>query len=167
MQPPPIAFSIQIAASPEAVYAVYADVAGWSRWDPDTRAAGLDGPPQEGTRGWLKPRKGFQVAMRVIEAVPGRSFTVECPVLGNRMRFEHELTPEGGGVQVTHRVTFDGWLAGWLDRTVGRDVREGLPRTLESLRAYVEQDAERPAKQRAPGGLPPASATHLSPTDQR
>jgi uncharacterized protein YndB with AHSA1/START domain len=139
MQPPPIAFSIRIAASPEAVYAAYADVAGWPRWDPDTRAAGLDGPPREGARGWLKPRKGLKVAMRVVEAQPGRAFNVECPVLGSRMRFDHELVADGGGVQVTHRVSFHGWLAGWLDRTVGRDVRAGLPRTLESLKAHVEQ----------------------------
>ena len=79
--------------------------------------------------------------MRVTEATPGRSFTVECPVLGSRMRFEHELVPVAGGVQVTHRVNFQGWLAGWLDRSVGRDVREGLPRTLASLKAHVERAA--------------------------
>ncbi|TWO70567.1 polyketide cyclase [Caenimonas sedimenti] len=139
MQPPPIAFSIHISASPEAVYEVYADVPGWPRWDPDTRAAGLDGSLQAGARGWLRPRKGLKVAMHVAEATPGRSFTVECPVLGSRMRFGHELVPAAGGVQVTHSASFHGWLAGWLDRTVGRDVRAGLPATLVSLKAHVEQ----------------------------
>ncbi len=144
-QPPPLAFSIRIDASPEAVYDVYADVPGWPRWDPDTRAAALDGPLQAGARGWLKPRKGFKVSMRVTQASPGHGFTVECPVLGSRMRFDHEIVPETGGVRVTHRVHFEGWLAGWLARTVGRDVQAGMPHTLASLKRHVEQGLHRPA----------------------
>ncbi len=139
MHPVPIAVRIRIEAPPRAVFALYEDVANWHRWDPDTRAAALDGPPRAGARGWLRPRKGLRVRMEIVEAVPDRAFTVECPVLGSRMRFEHELAPDGGGVWVTHRVSFHGWLARWLDRTVGRDVRAGLPRTLASLQRHVEQ----------------------------
>lgn len=133
--------SIHVAATAGAVYAVWADVPRWPQWDPDTRRASLDGPLAVGARGRLTPRKGFTVAMRVVQAEPGRHFTVECPVLGNVMRFEHLLRPMDGGVQVTHRVSFHGWLAGWLRRTVGQDVRRGLPATLRGLKARAEQGA--------------------------
>ena len=133
--------SIHVAATPNAVYAVWADVPHWPQWDPDTREASLDGPLATGAKGRLKPRKGFAVPMRVVEAVAGEHFTVECPVLGSVMRFEHVLRLCDGGVQVTHRVTFHGWLAGWLMRTVGQDVRRGLPVTLQGLKARVEQGA--------------------------
>lgn len=131
--------SIHVAATPGAVYAVWADVPRWPQWDPDTREASLDGPLATGAKGRLKPRKGFAVPMRVVQAVPGEHFTVECPVLGSVMRFEHVLRPQDGGVLVTHRVTFQGWLAGWLMRTVGQDVRRGLPVTLRGLKALVER----------------------------
>lgn len=133
--------SIHVAATPDAVYAVWADVPRWPQWDPDTREASLDGPLAAGAKGRLKPRKGFAVRMRVVRAVPGEHFTVECPVLGSVMRFEHVLSLRDGGVQVTHRVTFHGWLSGWLMRTVGQDVRRGLPVTLRGLKARIEQGA--------------------------
>jgi len=129
---------IVVNASAAAVYAAYADVAGWPRWDPDTREAWLPGF-HPGARGRLRPRKGLAVAMELVEARPGQGFTVECPVLGSRMQFGHELRPlPDGGVEVVHRVAFRGWLAGWLRRTVGRDVRAGLPVTLASLKRHVE-----------------------------
>ncbi len=136
---PAIESRIHVAAPADAVYAIWADVPNWPRWDPDTRQASLDGPLAVGARGRLTPRKGFAVAMRVVQAEPGRHFTVECPVLGNVMRFEHLLQPVHDGVEVIHRVSFHGWLAGWLDRTVGRDVRNGLPVTLRGLKALAEQ----------------------------
>ena len=132
--------SIDIATGPEVVYAIWVDVPHWPQWDPDTREAWLDGPLAMGAKGRLKPRKGFAVPMRVTDAVPGERFTVECPVLGNVMRFEHILRPVHGGVEVIHRVSFHGWLAGWLMRTVGQDVRRGLPVTLKGLKALAEQD---------------------------
>ncbi len=130
---------VRVLAPPEAVYAIWADVPHWPEWDPDTRHAFLDGPLAVGARGRLTPRKGFAVRMVVVDAVPGERFTVECPVLGNVMRFEHLLQPVPGGVHVIHRVSFHGWLAGWLRRTVGRDVEQGLPITLQRLKARAEQ----------------------------
>ena len=132
--------SIDIATRPEVVYAIWADVPRWPQWDPDTREAWLDGPLAVGAKGRLKPRKGFAVPMRVTDALAGERFTVECLVLGNVMRFEHILRPVQGGVEVIHRVSFHGWLAGWLMRTVGQDVRRGLPVTLRGLKALAEQD---------------------------
>lgn len=138
--------SVLIQASPQDVYRVWADVAAWPQWDPDTRRAWLDGPFIAGARGRLHPRKGFSVRMALVEAVPDQRFTVECPVLGSVMRFEHELAPASGAVRVTHRVSFRGWLARWLARTVGADVRRGLPVTLASLKTHVERGAAAQAK---------------------
>lgn len=135
----PIEERIHVLAPAATVYAIWADVPAWPQWDPDTRQAFLNGPLAPGAKGRLKPRKGFAVPMVVVEAVAGEHFTVECPVLGNVMRFEHELRPLPGGVEVVHRVSFHGWLAGWLARTVGQDVRRGLPVTLQRLKALAEQ----------------------------
>lgn len=131
---------IEIDAPAAAVFAVYADVGNWCDWDPDTRKATLDGPLQVGSIGRLHPRKGLPVAMRVIEVIADRSLVVDCPVLGSVMRFEHRLEPIGEQrVRAVHRVSFSGWLAPLLDRSVGRDVRKGLPITMESLKRFVER----------------------------
>ena len=131
--------SILINASPQAIQAVYADVAHWHLWDPDTRSAQLDGPFAVGTTGSLRPPKGLPVRMVVTEVAPEGGFTVQSPVLGSVMTFEHVLTPVAHGVEVTHRVTFSGWLAGLLMRMVGKPLVTGLPVTLAKLKRHVEE----------------------------
>lgn len=137
--PHEIQHQIDIQVPPSVAYQAYADVARWSEWDPDTRAAALEGPPVAGTDGWLQPRKGLRVRMRVTEARPGEVFTVVCPVLGSRMRFAHRIEALADRVRVTHHVRFEGWLAPVLAATVGRDVQKGLPVTLQRLKHHLEQ----------------------------
>ena len=139
MKPYSLQFSILIHASPEAVQSVYADVAHWHVWDPDTQSAQLDGPFTVGTTGRLRPTKGLPIRMLLTEVTPGRGFTVQSTVLGCTMSFEHVLTPVAQGVEVTHRVTFSGWLAGLLMRLVGKPLATGLPVTLANLKRYVEE----------------------------
>ncbi|MBP8018837.1 MAG: SRPBCC family protein [Hylemonella sp.] len=131
--------SILISASPQAIQAVYADVAHWHLWDPDTRSAQLDGPFAVGTTGSLRPPKGLAVRMLVTEVTLGGGFTLQSPVLGSKMTFEHVLAPVAQGVEVMHRVTFSGWGRALLMRLVGKPLGTGLPVTLANLKRYVEE----------------------------
>jgi hypothetical protein len=134
-------YSIDVRATPAVLFDVYSEVGRWHEWDPDTQSAQLHGPLQVGAIGRLKPRKGMTVKMRVVALDPGRRFLVECPVLGSTMRFDHLIEPipdADGRVRVTHKVTFEGWLAGFLYRVVGKDLHNGLPTTLKQLKIYVE-----------------------------
>ncbi len=135
----PIEFSIDINAPAAAVFAAYAQVSRWHEWDPDTKKASIDGPCRSGAVGRLHPAKGLPVKMRLVDVRPSECLVALCPVLGSLMRFEHhiEALPQGG-VRARHRVIFSGWLAPLLDRYVGREVRKGLPITLNRLKQYVE-----------------------------
>ena len=130
--------SISINASPEAIFAIYKDVEGWSKWDPDTKEASLDGQFAIGTTGKLVPTKGRGVTMRVTELTPDRSFTVEACIPLFNMKFDHELAPDGMATRAIHRVTFSGPLTFLLGRIVGKQVREGLPKTMLSLKSFAE-----------------------------
>ena len=130
---------VSIAVPPATVYAIYTEVEHWNRWDPDTRSASLDGPFAVGSEGVLAPTQGFPVKMKLTEVVQERSFTVECKAPLCVMRFDHELTPDGPGVTVLHRVSFSGPLAWLFGRLVGSRVRLGLPVTMQGLKRYAEQ----------------------------
>jgi hypothetical protein len=134
-----ISCSIPIACSPATLYAIWADVAHWHTWDPDTRWARLDGPFKAGSQGKIAPQKGMAVKMLISEASPDRSFTAVCPVLGNRMNFRHELHIVNDGIVATHQVYFTGWLASLFMKTVGADVRKGLPITMTRLKHLCEE----------------------------
>ncbi|MBL8386168.1 MAG: SRPBCC family protein [Burkholderiales bacterium] len=133
-----IAHSIVVEAAPERVFRLYADVARWHTWDPDTREARLDGPFAVGTRGSLTPTRGNTVPMVITELVPDVCFTVECRIPLFTMRFEHLLQPAGAMVHVTHRATFSGALAPLLGRLLARRLDAGLPVTLASLKRHAE-----------------------------
>jgi uncharacterized protein YndB with AHSA1/START domain len=130
--------AIDIHASPQRVFEVWSRVSEWPMWDPDTRSARLDGPLAVGSTGRLQPRKGLAVRLEVVRVEPQQRLDLRSPVLGSHLHFEHVLQPLASGCRVTHSVWFSGWLASLLMATVGRDVRQGLPVTMASLKRFVE-----------------------------
>lgn len=131
---------IQIATAPATIYRLYADVANWHRWDPDTRRATLEGAFAVGSHGSLTPAKGNTVPMVVTFADPERGFTVESRIpLLLRMVFEHELTTRGPSLtEVVHRVTLSGPLAWLIGPGLKRQLDAGLPVTLARLKRLAE-----------------------------
>ncbi|MEG0051956.1 MAG: SRPBCC family protein [Comamonas sp.] len=130
---------IHIAVPPTVIDHIWSEVDRWHLWDPDTKQARLHGPFAVGTRGRITPSKGMGVPMAVTERTEGRSFTVEGYIPLFRMHFEHTVAPVAGGSEVAHRVWFTGALAFLFGPGVAKQVREGLPRTMRSLKTYAEQ----------------------------
>lgn len=129
---------IDINAPASAIFSLYADVAGWNTWDPDTKFASLNGPFAVGTTGTLAPTQGRPVPIKIVELTRDRSFTVVGAIPGFSMRFDHELTERGGTTEAVHRVTFSGFLLFIFAPLVGAQVRKGLPKTMQSLKAKAE-----------------------------
>jgi hypothetical protein len=130
---------IHIAVPPTVIDHIWSEVDRWHLWDPDTKQARLNGPFAVGTKGRISPSKGMGVPMAVTERTEGRSFTVEGYIPLFRMHFEHTVSPVAGGSEVAHRVWFTGALAFLFGPGVAKQLREGLPRTMQSLKAYAEQ----------------------------
>lgn len=129
---------IVIAVPPMVVDLVWSEVDRWHLWDPDTKHAQLNGPFAVGTRGRIVPSKGMGVPMVVTERSEGRSFTVKGHIPLFQMHFEHTVSPVEAGSEVVHRVWFTGVLAFLFGPGVARQVRQGLPRTMRSLKNYAE-----------------------------
>lgn len=134
---------IVIAVPPAVIDRVWSEVEKWHLWDPDTKQARLDGPFAVGTRGRIVPAKGMGVSMVVTERSEGRSFTVEGFIPLFRMHFEHTVAAVSGGSEVVHRVWFTGALAFLFGPRVAKQIRAGLPRTMQSLKIYAEARAAR------------------------
>lgn len=133
---------ITVQATPERIFSFYTDVANWPAWDPDTKAASLDGPMRVGAKGKLTPTKGNTVPMLITEFTPERSFTVESKIPWFRMVFEHELTQVSAGIEIVHRVTFSGPLSFLLGRMLSKSLNVGLPITLARLKQQAEAGAK-------------------------
>lgn len=131
--------STLVQAPAERIFSIYEDVAHWHTWDPDTRRASLDGPFEVGSRGQLTPTRGNTVPMVVTRVERNACFTVESRIPLFRMVFEHELVPQGEQIRVIHRVTFSGALTFLLGRMLVKQLKQGLPVTLDRLKRLAEE----------------------------
>ena len=130
---------IDIQATAAIVFAVYADVAQWSSWDPGVRSSSIDGAFVSGASGFLKPSKGPESRILFSEIIQDSSFTVECKLPFCLMKFEHELLSSPAGVGALHRVNFSGPLAPIFGRLIGNQIRNGLAHTMTGLKCAAEQ----------------------------
>lgn len=130
--------SIITTAKPQTVFAIYAKVDEWNRWDPDTQASHLSAGLTLGSKGVLTPTKGKAVPMEVTAVQPNQSFTVTSKIPLFQMVFDHELSPVAQGTKITHRVVFSGLLSFLLGKVVGKQVDAGLPITLQRLKSLAE-----------------------------
>lgn len=132
----------QIHVSAGQIFAIYANVAEWPAWDPDLQAAGIDGPFEPGSTGWIKPVGAPRMKTRILSLVPAQSFAAVTRLPLCRMVFTHSLQalPSGADscVEVTHGVEFHGLLAPLFRRLLGRKISHALPRALRGLQRHAE-----------------------------
>jgi hypothetical protein len=126
-------------ASPEAVWRVAADVAGWPTWNPGYSAATLDGPPSTGTAGTVTLPNEMRRPFTVVDAHSGSDFVIGASGPGVRQRFSHRMEPgDDGHTKVTMSATFDGPLAQVFARLFGKVIAGYTPTAVRQLVATAE-----------------------------
>jgi hypothetical protein len=133
--------SIQISAPAATVFALYADVANWHTWDPEVKAASLQGAFASGVKGVIVPHGGPKSTINFSEVTPPRRFVASCKLPLCLMRFENELKSHSGGTQATHRVFFEGLLAPLFGRLIGSGMRKTMPLALQGLKKAAQAQA--------------------------
>jgi hypothetical protein len=136
-----ISATIHIAAVPERVWAVLADLASYPQWNPLFR----DASGQLGT--------GNKITLKSVHPVSGRTMTVKATVLAAEppaelrwvsslpgiMTGEHSftLTPAKGGTQLVQTETYSGLLAHFSAKAIGR-----FQDSFQALNDAIRQRAE-------------------------
>ncbi len=107
--------TVDIAAPPDRVWAVMADVERWPEWTPTvTRIERLDrGPLAAGSRARIRQPKLPTAIWEVTELREGRSFIWVTRSPGVLVTARHGVEPVGQGTRATLSVGFSGPL-GWL-----------------------------------------------------
>jgi hypothetical protein len=129
---------VEVLALPESVFAVLTDVASWPRWNPDVRAASIEGPFDVGTR--FRWKAGPSMITSILEHVePPRRIVWRGKSLGIRAIHVYELIPRGERTLVMTRESWDGILVRLLRKGLGRT----LQKSLEAGLRYLEMETER------------------------
>ena len=111
--------SVEIAAPPERVWEVMADVERWSEWtETVTWVRRLDeGPLRSGSRARINQPKIPETEYVVTELEPGQSFTWVATGPGVLTTARHSIEPLAtGGSRVRLSVEQAGWLGSFMGR---------------------------------------------------
>lgn len=130
--------STTINAPMAAVFAIYANVAGWPSWDPDLKAASLNGAFASGSVGEVRPHSGPKSELKFVEVIAGKSVRMACKLPLGMMHFDYELQAQGNNTVATHRTTFSGLLAPLWSRLIGSGMKKTLPAALAGLKRVAE-----------------------------
>jgi len=122
---------IEIAAPPDLVWDVFADVEKWPEWTASmTSVELLDGPLRVGARAKIRQPKLPTVVWAVTELTPGRSWTWVAKSPGARTVATHRVTANGSGTRVEQSIE----QTGVIGQVVGRLYRR-LTRKYVALQA--------------------------------
>jgi uncharacterized Tic20 family protein len=115
--------AVEIAAPPERVWAVLADLERWPEWTASVTSVELlePGPLVVGTRARVSQPKLKPAIWEVTAAKAGRGFTWVTRHPGLLVTGLHQLEPIEKGTLATLAVRFSGLLGplvGWLTRTL-------------------------------------------------
>lgn len=132
--------TLETTTAPDSIWRCWTNVPGWPDWDDGLEWATMQGPMAVGSSGVIKCRSGERLPFRVVEFVEGRRFTyLGRTLLGTNISFVHSLEPTPLGTKLTHRVEARGPLAWLLRLTLGRRIRESLPRAARKLAHLAER----------------------------
>jgi dimethylaniline monooxygenase (N-oxide forming) len=154
-EPPPDSVSVTVAAPPEHVYDLVADVTRMGEWSPECYSCRWISRRREpvvgarfvgfNKRGWAR----WFTTNTVERAQRGRSFAFRTRE--TRVRWAYEFAPDGAGTRLTETrdvadartwlVRLGGVFVGGADSHAD-ELREGMRQTLERIKAAAEAESE-------------------------
>ncbi len=140
--------TVDVAAAPDQVWRVLADVESWPQWTASMRSVRpLEGGPlAEGSRVAVRQPRLPAAEWLVTELEEGRAFTWTAHSPGLVSVAEHVIEPRDGGCTVTLRFQQTGPLAGVVGALGGRLVRRYVAMEAAGLKRRCESGEAGPAR---------------------
>jgi uncharacterized protein YndB with AHSA1/START domain len=129
-----------IAAPPQTVWDVLADLERWPEWNPDVRSVAVEGPVAPGTRFRWKAGPGT-ITSTLQQADRPLSIAWTGTTMGIRAMHAWRLEPRDGGTLARTEESFEGLLARLLRARMQRMLQRSLDSGLDHLKAEAERRA--------------------------
>jgi ribosomal protein L14 len=131
---------IETTAAPEAVWGLWADVAGWPEWNADLERAELMGPFAAGSAITMTPHEGEPIELRIAEAVQPELFVDEADLGDVVVRTRHRIERvDGDRVRVVYAMEITGPEADTLGTQIGPEISADFPQVLAKLVERAER----------------------------
>ena len=132
--------SIETTASPEAIWRLWSEVAGWPEWNADIERIEISGPFAAGSTISMTPIGQQPVELRVVDALEPELFVDEASLGDVVVRTIHRVESlEGDRSRVTYRMEISGPAADSVGPEVGPQISADFPETLAALAEHAER----------------------------
>jgi hypothetical protein len=127
--------SIETDATPERIWAVWADVSAWPAWNGDIERVELLGPFAAGSRIVMTPIGDAPIELRMADASQPELFVDEAAFGPNVIRTTHRVMRLADG---RSRITYRMEIEGPEGAEIGPQISADFPETLASLARCAE-----------------------------
>jgi hypothetical protein len=132
--------SIETAASPDAIWRLWSDVAGWPEWNADIEHIEISGPFAAGSTITMTPIGEDPIELRIAEAIEPDLFVDEAELGDVVVRTIHRVERvEGDRSRVVYRMEISGEAADTVGPELGPKISADFPETLAALARRAER----------------------------
>ena len=132
--------SIETTASPEAIWRLWSDVAGWPEWNADIEHIEISGPFAAGSTISMTPVEQDPVELRIAEAVEPDLFVDEAEVANVVVRTVHRVERLAGDRnRIVYRMEISGPAADAVGPELGPQISADFPATVAALARQAER----------------------------
>jgi hypothetical protein len=133
-------YSIETSATPEEIWRLWADVAGWHAWNADIAEIQLTGPFAAESTIRMTPIGQEPIELRIAEAVEPELFVDEADFGEIVVRTIHQAKQlDAGRARVTYRMEITGPASDTLGPQIGPEISGDFPQTLAALVERAER----------------------------
>jgi carbon monoxide dehydrogenase subunit G len=127
--------TIEIARTPEEVFAYLTDVANVTEWQSGVRSSELKGDRIEETRSFLG--REVHTTLEILESDPPRVFTLKAVNGPVRFTVTHTLEPTGTGTRLA--VVAEGDVPGFASGIVAQQAKRQFSKDFKRLKEILER----------------------------
>jgi carbon monoxide dehydrogenase subunit G len=127
--------TIEIARTPEEVFAYLTDVSNVTEWQSGVRTVSRSGDRIEETRSFLG--REMHTTLEIVESEPPRVFTLKALSGPVRFTITHTLEPSGAGTRLA--VVADGDVPGFASGIVAQQAKRQFSKDFKRLKEILER----------------------------
>ena len=129
-------------ASVHDVWAIWADVNNWSKWDSGIERAEIRDNFRAGNSFSLTPQGGEPIQVQLKTVTAGEEFSDEAVLPFGVIRNIHRVETVGKKIQLTHEVQADinEEMSGFFSKKIWPHMQGGLPESVKNILLIVESD---------------------------
>jgi uncharacterized protein YndB with AHSA1/START domain len=131
--------SVETAASPRAVWRLWADVARWPEWNGDIERIEISGPFAVGSTISMTPSGGEPIELRIADATEPERFVDEADLGGVVVRTTHRIERvDADRSRIVYRMEIDGPGSDSVGPELGPQISADFPEVLAALARRAE-----------------------------